>query len=435
MATAVTRIRPCATPNGSPPDPHVDSIDVAGRGPSRALRKRLVADLAARGLLPTKRVRDAFMAVPRERFVPVLAAELGLDAIHEDQVHVTHRDKDGQSISSFEQPALIAAMLECLQVEAGHRILEIGSGTGYTAALLAHLAGPTGHVTSIEVDGTVAEEARGHLARGRHRVQVVQGDGMLGWAGNAPYDRIVVTAQPQSLPRSWWEQLCPDGLIQVPLRIDVLRMGVGLVITFRRRPDGLVSVAHTWGQFMGFRAPGAAGAPDQPWPLLGAWTLGTGRRNTRMMVSGPALARLSKAGRGQLLALLLNGHQQRLLDIRDSAAATLLCALAGPRARLMVVRELDTEGIGLLDPSLQGFAVLLPHAPTKAGSSRMALRSYGDGGRAADELLTLVDGWRRLGAPGLNQFEFSVAFGPHPAGNQWHLPPLGECRIGARLAT
>lgn len=110
-----------------------------------------------------------------------------------------------------------------------HRVLEIGAGTGYNSALLAHLAGSEGEVTTIEIDADVAEGARRNLtAAGYGEVQVICGDGEDGYPAAAPFDRIIVTAGAWDIPPTWLEQLAPTGRIVVPLRIRGLTRSVAL---------------------------------------------------------------------------------------------------------------------------------------------------------------------------------------------------------------
>ncbi|MDS1270544.1 methyltransferase domain-containing protein [Lipingzhangella sp. LS1_29] len=118
--------------------------------------------------------------------------------------------------SSSTAPWLMACMLDALQLEPGMRVLEIGTGTGYNAALLDVLVGAQGHVTSVEVDPQVAEQAREALARDGRRVDVITGDGAEGYAAGSPYDRVIATAAVHTVPYSWVVQTCPGGLLVVP---------------------------------------------------------------------------------------------------------------------------------------------------------------------------------------------------------------------------
>jgi protein-L-isoaspartate(D-aspartate) O-methyltransferase len=192
------------------------------------LRGALIDKLRDRGSVPTARVEAAFRAVPRHLFLPGVP----LKKAYADGPVVTKRDEDGLIISTASQPAIMAVMLEQLQAEPGHRVLEIGAGTGYNAGLLGVLVGDGGLVTTIDVDEDIVAGARAGLAAtGIQNVQVVLGDGALGWAGGAPYDRVIATVGVWDLPPAWLEQIAPDGRLVVPLR---LRGGVSRSVAFER---------------------------------------------------------------------------------------------------------------------------------------------------------------------------------------------------------
>lgn len=141
--------------------------------------------------------------------------------------------------SSASMPRIVAAMLAALQVEDGQRVLEIGAGTGYNAALLTARLGDQ-HVTTVEVDPALADQARASLNSAGYRPAVVTGDGAQGWAPNAPYDRIIATCAVNTVPRAWIEQTAPGGLIVLPWG-TALRNGVILQLTVEDGPDGPVA--------------------------------------------------------------------------------------------------------------------------------------------------------------------------------------------------
>ncbi|MET3806071.1 protein-L-isoaspartate(D-aspartate) O-methyltransferase [Nakamurella sp. UYEF19] len=200
------------------------------------LRGQLVDRLSAARYVTTDVVAEAFRAVPRHVFLP--GVELG--KAYADEAVVTKWESDGQPISSSSQPAVMAMMLEQLAVESGQRVLEIGAGTGFNAALLAHLAGEAGAVTTIDIDQDLVAQARRNLDTAGHaRVDVVCSDGAEGWAANAPYDRIILTAGAGDLTPAWVEQLAPGGRLVLPLSLR----GAQRSVAFERSGDHLASVS------------------------------------------------------------------------------------------------------------------------------------------------------------------------------------------------
>ena len=160
------------------------------------LRRRGIADQA---------VLRAMDEVPRERFVEPTFA----DSAYADQALPI---ACGQTIS---QPYVVAYMTEQLEMESHHRVLEVGTGSGYQAAVLSHLAR---EVVSVERYRTLAEEARARLkALGYENVDIVVGDGFAGVPDRAPYDRIIVTAAAETIPEALLDQLADGGIMILPL--------------------------------------------------------------------------------------------------------------------------------------------------------------------------------------------------------------------------
>ena len=212
----------------------------------RELRERLVSDLQAAGHLQSEPLADAFRIVPRHVFLPDIAPELA----YRDEAHATKWSTDGRPISSSSQPAIMAIMLEQLDVEPGDRVLEIGAGTGYNAALLAHLVGDAGSVVTIDIDEDLVVAAREHLAAcGLSRITVACGDGGYGWRPTAPYDRIIVTVGASDLTPSWIEQLAPHGRLVVALSLR----GMQRSIAFEPGGDHLESRASRYCGFIVMR--------------------------------------------------------------------------------------------------------------------------------------------------------------------------------------
>lgn len=195
------------------------------------LRQQLVASLKKRGLLDTNGVEAALLAVPRHLFLPQVSPENA----YADRAVPIKWDADGLLISSASQPSMMAIMLSQAQLKAGDNVLEIGTATGYNAALMQHMVGNQGHVTSIEYDKTLADIAVKNLRRAHtSRVDVVQGDGAQGYAPRASYDAIVATVGVWDVPAAWFQQLKPRGKVIAPIVVD----GVQLSAVFRPQPDG-----------------------------------------------------------------------------------------------------------------------------------------------------------------------------------------------------
>jgi protein-L-isoaspartate(D-aspartate) O-methyltransferase len=224
-------------------------------GSPGALRAALVAKLRSSGSLRSPRIAGAFSAVPRHLFVP----DVSIEEAYRDQWIATKRLQDGEVVSSSSQPDIMATMLEQLDARPGHRVLEIGAGTGYNAALLAHLVGPTGSVTAVDIDDDIVTAARAHLAMaGVTGVRVVCTDGWAGVADDAPYDRIIATVGVHDISPAWRAQLTRGGRLVLPLSLAAVQAAVA----FDERDGVLESVSVHGCQFMRLR--GMAAAPIQP---------------------------------------------------------------------------------------------------------------------------------------------------------------------------
>ncbi|HUG16976.1 MAG TPA: methyltransferase domain-containing protein [Thermomicrobiales bacterium] len=196
-------------------------------------RQRLVATLRARGALHHAQVERAFLTVPREAFVPGLS----LDVVYRDEAILT-KVEDGVSVSSSSQPAIMALMLEQLDLFPGARVLEIGAGTGYNAALLREITGPSGEVVTVDIDPEVGGWADERLrSSGYGDVLVRCADGADGWPERAPYDRIELTVGADDIAPAWHEQLVDGGVLVIPLWV---RTGQ-ICLAFERRGDGFES--------------------------------------------------------------------------------------------------------------------------------------------------------------------------------------------------
>jgi protein-L-isoaspartate(D-aspartate) O-methyltransferase len=198
------------------------------------LRRRALVESLRHGGIEDARVLAALAAVPREAFVPPAL-------VHQAYDDFALEIGEGQTIS---QPSVVARITELAEVGGRDRVLEIGAGSGYQAAVLAELAR---FVFALERIGRLAEGARERLSRlGYRNVTVQVMDGSLGWRVQAPFDAIVVSAAAPAVPQALVEQLVDGGRLVVPVGevrrqelVKVVRRGGGFVET-RHGPAGFV---------------------------------------------------------------------------------------------------------------------------------------------------------------------------------------------------
>ena len=395
------------------------------------MRDRMVAGLTASGQPVSAAVAEAMRVVPRHLFLPEVPAERA----YTDEAIVTRRDADGQPTSSSSQPMIMAIMLDQLQLESGQRVLEIGAGTGYNAALMKYLVGPDGTVVTVDLDEEVAAEAGQHLATaGYPDVTVVAADGAAGYPPQAPYDRIIATVGISDLAPAWLAQLAPGGRIVVPLDLR----GSQRSVAFERSAD----TPGVWQSrsvvpcgFMRMR--GTLAGPERTrvtgdYPEL-ALTMLDGRLLDMTVLARaldePAAEYPTRvtAGPSQLfdgLGLWLGLHAPHLGVLSETGGPrTAALARAPGRVRDQFVTT------GIFEPD--SFAVLArPHGdqgpllrdPRRGRRGRPAeppfaltVLGYGpDGDTLAAQLAKLLEAWQAAGRPGTGSFRI-LAY-PRPAG-------------------
>ncbi|MFE3996626.1 methyltransferase domain-containing protein [Streptomyces goshikiensis] len=234
-----------------------------------------VRELDAAGVLVDPAWRAAFEGVPRHAFVPYFWTGRGagherlwgedpdpeqrarwLRGVYTDTPLAT-RLRDGELVSSSSQPSLMAKMLNALDVRDGHRVLEIGTGTGYNAALLCHRLGD-GLITTVDLDEEITESARTHLAALGYRPTVVTGDGARGCPSRAPFDRILVTCTLPRIPPAWLGQCRPGARVLAPLSTGL----IALTVRDAELAEG--RFLHTSAYFVPLRGATAAPPPAEP---------------------------------------------------------------------------------------------------------------------------------------------------------------------------
>lgn len=204
-------------------------------GPTSAtLRARFAAALGEGAR--QSRWLGAFADVPREHFVPsfyqqdeqghwyeVSEADPGyLETVYSDVALTTQIDEHDVPTSSSSEPGLMLAMLDALDAVPGHRLFELGLGTGYNAALASSLLG-SDNVVSVDVDPKLVQRARTHLEKGRYRPHVFDGDGAEGCPDRAPYDRIIATAALRHIPPTLLEQARTGAVVVAPIGFGIVK--------------------------------------------------------------------------------------------------------------------------------------------------------------------------------------------------------------------
>ncbi|MFH0246202.1 methyltransferase domain-containing protein [Streptomyces sp. HK10] len=348
----------------------------------------LAEAMAERGLWPERSpwIRRAVGALPRHRFAPDRlwswdgsagvyvpvdraadpgrwAAEVYAGPDAPAVIQIT----GGRASSSLSCPAVVVDMLDSLLLEPGRRVLELGTGTGWNTALLAHRAGPD-RVTSVEVDPQLAAAARERLAAAGTRVEVRVGDGTAGWPQGAPYDRVIATYAVEEVPWAWVEQTRPGGRIVTPWG----RLGhVALTIA----PDG--RSASGWVQGLAQFMPARGTDPGAPFHHV--------RDRQPPDIEGPfprALGPLTGPERGHLLFAL----RVLLPDIHVTAGA-------GQAGTVVWLHDGHTS-----------WATLTPRTGTDAGPDADVVARQGGPRRLADEVLRAWTVWEERGAPVLYDF-------------------------------
>ncbi len=383
------------------------------------LRRRLVADLEGRGQLRTD-WREAFMMVPRDAFIPDKVwwhdreLDSGYDLVPLNRSKDPERwmrlayandfvvtqvndgrpagpdDRGDDVTSSASMPTIMAIMLGHLESHPGHTVLEIGTGTGYNAALLAHRLGAHA-VTTIEVDVELADRAQTALLHaGFDGVSVITGDGTEGHAPRAPYDRVLSTAAVQRVPYSWVAQARSGARIVTPWGTDYEN---GNLLALDIDGDGVCTgrIVDT-ASFMWLR--------DQRG--------GKARVGRDVYDEDQAEVRSSEL------------HPYRVAGHRDVCTAI---GLRVPRCQYLYrpADEDDPEGtLWLIDPESRSWASLRHH-PERPGPYPVRQR----GPRMLfDEIETAYRWWVELGEPTVHRWRFIVS----SEGQRVWLPGAhGEC--------
>ena len=406
---------------GTPGTPSRGSVG----GPDAA-RARLVNELRNSGRLTSRALEAAFRAVPRHVFLPGMTAT----EAYQDEAFVIKTDDDGMPVSSSSQPAIMAIMLEQLGLARGNRVLEIGTGTGYNAALMAFLVGEQGSVVTVDIDADLVVRARANLAAaGYPQVVVIGGDGGFGAPEHAPFDRVIVTAGAWDLAPDWLAQLGPGGRIVLPLSVR----GIQLCVALEREDGHWRSRSACRCGFI--RMAGAFAGPESFAPLGPQPGLHVQTDDGRPLdadalyavLSGRATdvpASVPVAGAGEL------GEADLWLTVTEPDLVRLTITGGGPlRSTLLPLLPFGAmadsgTGPGAAGRGELGVAALLPVRPAPGGRGygefEIAVRGFGPRGASlAGHLAARVLTWDELGRPGAS----SLRLNAYPVGAPEAAPP------------
>lgn len=361
------------------------------------LRARLVGELRARGDVRTPGVATAFGRVPRHLFVPgVPPADVYTDR------SIAIKLDDGVPVSSSSQPAIMAQMLEMLGLRGSERVLEIGTGSGYNAALLAELVGPQGTVTTIDIDAELVAAARGHLDdAGYAYVRTIVADGAAGNPEGAPFDAIVATVGVEQIPAAWIDQLRGGGRLVAPLTVRTMQK----VVSFERTIHGLESSAVLDAGFIMLRGPSATQFSR---------TIALGDPATTLYVlAANATAIDADAIVRALRDRTHDTHPVRHLDVRDAWEGFTLWLALHDDAFCRVSAQGTAASAGHVPNLIPGGATSYGVASTfglgsvgelvllaARGHGDVMLRRFGSGVGLTDRLQNAIAGWDDAGRPG-----------------------------------
>lgn len=392
---------------------------------ARFFRREMVDHLVERKAIESAAVRQAFLDIPRELFVPEIVARDGIEAIYRPDVALpVARDAQGVAISSSSAPSIMAPMLEALSLGPGLRVLEVGAGTGYNAALLKELVGLPGRVTSIDLDAAIAQRARRALSLSGRRCRVLVGDGRSGAPSQAPFDRIIVTASACEAPRAWRDQLVEGGLLEVPLRLNSECFGLQIVATFRREAERLRSVRVLIGGFMALRD------PARPLPSVPGLQVVARKTSSETLISieGGFVRGLGKPTIQRVLATMLGPHR-RIRRLTFKAADGLIRFLGWSSLRRAGFCFVGGR-YGVLTVSADGRSVAAVLA--QYGKSGW-IETWGNR-EAEQELDAYVQQWERTGRPTLEDLEITIGYARRP-GRGWKTLRLSDAFIKLDWAT
>ncbi len=324
-----------------------------------------------------------------------------LDAVNRD-MYV--RQLDGQMLPQTSALEITATMLRLLDVRPTMHVLEIGTGSGYSTALLAHLVGPAGSVVSLDVDSELTRRAIRLLLRERlHQVTVAARDGRVGYPSAAPFDRLIVWVTADMVPTAWIEQMCIDGLIVAPIKLVPLA-GPGIAVVCGRIKSS--------GSFVGERIIPGTFAPLTAAPLH-YWYGPASEADVVIEAGGQLLAWVSAAW--------LRGHdrsadrlhivRKRRTIVPQSSPLNPLEDAKGFWAYLLAARPTSLTTAWTQDNGL-AFGCSQPRSIALLSLKTSGCVEAGEHS-VADVVEHWITEWRAVGCPGFDQLQPLAERGPN----------------------
>jgi protein-L-isoaspartate(D-aspartate) O-methyltransferase len=359
------------------------------------MQQALVDQLKQQGYIYSPSVELAFRKVPRHIFL----SEASLD-----DINTAYRDEaiaiyqSGVAVSSASQPSLIALMLEQLDLKSGHKVLEIGTGTGYNTALMAEIVGTEGKVVSLDINQRLVEKAHQHLTQAEFDgISVLCSDGGLGYPDLAPYDRIISTVAVWDITPAWYEQLHPEGKLLIPLSLR----GQQVLAAFRCVDDHLESIFVDYCQFM--RIVGFSAEPS----TQASWTYS----NFIWQIWLPGCCSLDGSAMRQLL--LQGGRVIPAIRILSTEYFSLCLWLSTHESNFCTVDILtDDESQSLYSTAVglatkQSLCLLSRVSSGQSASMDLELRSYGEEGLDR-QMIQAIRAWEAAGRPSLRDVKIKA---------------------------
>lgn len=360
------------------------------------LNTRLVSKLCSLGAIRSKPIEEAFAAVPRHVFL----SKIPIEDAYEDKA-IAIKVKGGHDTSSSSQPSLMATMLENLSASRGNRILEIGTGSGYNAALLSHIVGDSGEIITIDIDGEIVNCAREIFSSMKlTNVKALATDGGYGCSEASPFDGIIVTAAAADIPPAWWQQIRIGGRLVVPLSIN----GAKTLITFEKHSEtSLRSLSVKNCGFIDMK--GAFANTNEEYlrhPSNPALRLSVFQRVDNLLllqsIGGPwqeipvknrAIASELRGGFMLWLAIKAPAQLAKLHVDRSQDYAKYPSIWGSDEDFRFTFGLADSSGLALLDFSIEG----------ESGGQQLNIRHYGTGNHLATQLIEYFEEWVSAGKP------------------------------------